>query len=842
MSQRPVAIADAGEAYSRFDRAIEWLLVGLLAFMPLAFGAVEAWSEMVVIALGGTMAVCLALKLVLEPESRLIWSWAYVPIGLFLVIVVLQLVPLPAAWVGSISPATASLKTKLLSDLPVATNGLKTMTVSFYPLATRHDLRLLLVAAVVFVVVLNVTRHPGQVKRLLAAVAIIGGFIALLALAQDLFGNGKIYWTVPAVNDKDHSGTFICHSHYGQFMNLSIGAALGLLLVKLHEAFRHGPVTVASVVERLGQRKLGVVWWLAAMIVVGAATIFVSLTRGGMVSFLIALAFSTVVLTSLRPLRGRGWIMTGLALGAFICVLYIGFDAVYERLATLQEQNQYKGRWQIVKDLSVSFTRFPVVGTGLGTHEVVYPMFDRSTSSRLAAHAENEYAQLAEETGVLGLGLLLVFFAIVWRGYVYCVRHLRLPVRAAAVGLGFGLLAVLVHSLSDFGQHLPANHCLTAVFCAILIGLPSMGHACGEQPQWWRALTRLRPVRVGAGLCTVAVFAWAVSGANRARCAEAHWNQVLLLEQSLERNDWLATNEDCARLISHAAAAAEYEPGNVKYRHWLNVYRWRSISRVTDPETGRLVVTPQTLEFTRRIVDELHQARALCPTFGATYCVAGQLERFILNDPAGAEHIRTGYALAPADATAAYVAGLVDATEGAFDESLDKFRKCLAVDGGMVRDVVDVYVNQVNRPDLAVTLVGDNQSWLSLVAVSLEKTGSHEELAATLKAKARADVAAKLKARCEQPGAPASVLARVAGICANEEDYPAAIDYYRRALAQNYGHVAWRLALARLLAETGRVTEAIHEARICLRLRPQSTAAKKLIEDLSVRGDAAPGL
>ena len=63
-----------------------------------------------------------------------------------------------------------------------------------------------------------------------------------------------------------------------------------------------------------------------------------------------------------------------MALGAFICVLYIGFDAVYDRLASLRELHAYKGRWQILKDLSVSFRRFPVLGTGLGTHEVVYPL------------------------------------------------------------------------------------------------------------------------------------------------------------------------------------------------------------------------------------------------------------------------------------------------------------------------------------------------------------------------------------------------------------------------------------------------------------------------------------
>ena len=73
-----------------------------------------------------------------------------------------------------------------------------------------------------------------------------------------------------------------------------------------------------------------------------------------------------------------------------------------------------------------------------------------------------------------------------------------------------------------------------------------------------------------------------------------------------------------------------------------------------------------------------------------------------------------------------------------------------------------------------------------------------------------------------------------------EQDYESAIEYYRRALALEYGRVSWRLQLARLLAETGQVPEAVHEARICLRLRPQMRAARKLIEDLSVRPGGLP--
>ena len=68
--------------------------------------------------------------------------------------------------------------------------------------------------------------------------------------------------------------------------------------------------------------------------------------------------------------------------------------------------------------------------------------------------------------------------------------------------------------------------------------------------------------------------------------------------------DWLGTNEDYAALISRAAAAAERKGDNVHYRHWLNVDRWRSMSRVTDPKTGRLVILPEAMDFVGRIVAE----------------------------------------------------------------------------------------------------------------------------------------------------------------------------------------------------------------------------------------------
>src|SRR5687767_1206325 len=55
-TQRPGGQSAA--ASGAWDRAAQWLLAGSLAFAPLAFGTVEAWSELVVVALAAAASGC----------------------------------------------------------------------------------------------------------------------------------------------------------------------------------------------------------------------------------------------------------------------------------------------------------------------------------------------------------------------------------------------------------------------------------------------------------------------------------------------------------------------------------------------------------------------------------------------------------------------------------------------------------------------------------------------------------------------------------------------------------------------------------------------------------------
>ena len=148
---------------------------------------------------------------------------------------------------------------------------------------------------------------------------------------------------------------------------------------------------------------------LVAIIGLGAATVFIALTRGGTISMLIAAVFTTLLLISRKSLAGHGWIMAVCALVAFAGILLVGFDAVYDRFATLRNFDGYESRWQTMKDLTASFTQFPFWGTGLGTHSVVYPMNQSIDTTLLFTHAENEYVQVLDEVGLVGLVLLSIF-------------------------------------------------------------------------------------------------------------------------------------------------------------------------------------------------------------------------------------------------------------------------------------------------------------------------------------------------------------------------------------------------------------------------------------------------
>ncbi|PKL49160.1 MAG: hypothetical protein CVV39_03340 [Planctomycetes bacterium HGW-Planctomycetes-1] len=659
------------------SRVIEILLICLIAFMPFAFGAVEAWSEQVVVVLSSAILFLFLLQKILNPQEGFARTFAYFSLLLFLFIIVMQIIPLPQGIVSALSPQTVSLKKELLDSTSGTQQNLDKLTISFYPSATKHNLRIIFAIVSIFVVVLNNFKSYEQIKRLLKAIVCIGAAVAILAIVQNIAGNNKIYWFT-STPLRASSGPFINHSHFGQFMNLSIGAAAALLLLKLQEDFKNRHTTAANIFEYFDSSQARGLWALAAMISISAAAVFASLTRSGMASMLMAMCVIVLLLAMRKSLRQHGWLVFVIALCAFVCLLYTGFDAVYERFATFSSLDSYQTRLEIIRDLLKPARRFAALGTGLGTHSVIYPMFQSTSTVLRFRFAENEYIQLIEEAGITGFVIMLSFGAIVAINFVKAIRNKKSNISITAYGLGFGLIAILIHSVSDFGQHLPANAALSAIFCALIITLG----------QSRTGNISIKSVRIGAIILlilTTAVSVWSINEAQKARVAEGWWKKASVVEKKVVADNMQGSDDDFERLISYGTKAVQAQPDNIEYRYWLNVWRWWEAGRHIDPDIGGL--SNEGMEKTYEIVADLKEARFLCPTFGPVYCLMGQLQKFVLLEPAGEDNIRKGVMLEPNNELALFAAGCLDISENKPSEAFEKFRKSVRLRSTFFRDI-----------------------------------------------------------------------------------------------------------------------------------------------------------
>jgi len=461
-------------------------------------------------------------------------------------------------------------------------------------------------------------------------------------------------------------------------------------------------------------------------------------------------------------------------------------------------------------------------------------MFKQINDMTRYQYADNEYAQLLEEAGLVGFVTLLVFGAIIFWSSLKNIRCAKFPIRSAAYGLGFGLLAILVQSFSDYGQHLPANAFLSAISCALLVSLAHQG----EERATHLVLPSRQP-RIGRawivcllmiGVC--GIWVWALIDADRARRTELSWAKIRDIERTLVKNRWRESEAEFTDLISGTKVALEPYQDNVRYRYWHITYRWRSIIRNKDPEMSLAVFSEDEMHEVRDMVEQLYRICFMCPIYGPAYSLAGQIEKLVLKDPNGAEKIRRGFRLAPSDPATCLAAARLDVLEGKIQESIPKFAKAVRFDRRLFSEVVDVLVYQISRPLSAISIAGEDIDRLSYVARVLD-----DMMYFDLAEQVRVKIKGLLEIKCSEPDTSPLLLAQLGSIYSREGDNEAAAECYRRALAREYGQIQWRLELAKLLAKTEQRSEAMVEARICLQLRPRLKAAEALVEELSVHPD-----
>jgi O-antigen ligase/tetratricopeptide (TPR) repeat protein len=806
--------------------AVEGLLLFTLVAAAALYGGADAWAQHLFFCGVFGAAAFLVVGLWAAPHTRLRWTWAFVPMTLFLAVAVLQLVPLRGEWVERLSPAAASVRSDIaaVAGRPVPA----TQTLSLYPLATERQLRLLLAGATLFFVTVQFYRNDRpRLTRLLRGIVLTGLAFSCLALWQNLTQARTIYGLVQSGHL--YSGPFANHSHFGQFVNLTLGAAAALLAVRLREMRQQG-YTLSGIrgeLRRLSNWDLNAA---AGLLVLGPTAVALSMTRGGTLSLLIAAAVSVFLYRLATPRNASRATYSGLAIGlaVLLVLLAVGFNAVFDRLATLRDlQDSSGGRFEIVRDVLATWRSFPLFGTGLGTHAFVFPMFDRSDVQGWATHAENEYVQLLGETGAIGWTLGIAFLVLVlWRLWGGIARSrggrgIASGAPAAVLpGLAMGLIAVMLHSWTDFGQHLPGVFCLSAITCGLIVNA-----AARPQEEQGDATSLYRSLALGvATVALVVAGGWTLRGSELDRVAESHWDRAVAARDLLDVNGWSVQAEDYRNLLAEASAASEIRPEDVEYAYWLNVWRWEAVTR----QSVGGALDEQLVGWSRQIADAALATVDHCPTFGRPLAFAGQIRTLLGTSAAGEEMIKKGASLASYDPQAQYFAGLTAAKNRDAVAAAPLLRRSVKL-GASPSMVIDTFVTVLDDPQAGLEIARNDPDRLRHLIGLLEKQPRYAAFVETR----RKELDELIVRRAAAPTADPGTLESLASQYLKSGQVAMAIDALRQALAVDYGNVERRLHLARVLSEAGRRDEALAEAKICLRLRPGDSAAERLVGDLA---------
>lgn len=453
------------------DKTIEMGILLLLIFTPLAIGTVQSWSAAIMEAGAFIIFGVWLLKMALDREIVLIKTPLFIFLIAMIGLTIFQIIPLPARVIELTSPSANKIYRAFLDD---GNNVMR--TISIYPHATINELLKLLSYAAIFTVIIHHYKTKKQLLSVIHTIIIMGCLIAVFAVAQKATWNGMLFWFYP-VGEELYSdatyiwGPYINHNHFAGYMEMAIPVGLGLLLYKALNLRKISGRSRISLTRRLvwlfDSKDIIPVVLLSIAVAVMSAVLFMSLSRGGIIGFVSSMIFFWVMIRTRRSLRKMA---RPVAVVGIIIIIVIGLAAgsrVEERFGELGKDSKIK-RTYIWSDSSRIVKDFPFLGTGLGTFQNIYPVYQTRNPIFLFEHAENDYIEILTDTGFTGFMLILGlaftwFYSVITAWYT---RHKNFPKCIVAGGLS-SCVAIAVHSFIDFNMRIPANAMLLTVIAAI---------------------------------------------------------------------------------------------------------------------------------------------------------------------------------------------------------------------------------------------------------------------------------------------------------------------------------------------------------------------------------------
>jgi O-antigen ligase len=509
------------------ERGILGLVLAILGFGPLAFGAVGAPQVLVIQALSLGVLVLWMARVWLSHSYRLLWVPICWPVLLFLVYAVVRY-------------------RMLLSQ-----GGVEYLA--------RQEIILVLIYGFLFFAILNNLSRQESVQLISIALIGLATLISLYALYQFLTKSNRVLWVeqYPFYLGRA-SGTYICPNHLAGFLEMILPLALGFTLTG---RFR------ATAKVFLGYASLAIFTGIG-----------VSVSRGGWAATGIALLVFFGLL-----LRQRGRRLTALI---FVALLVGAFAFFIKNLAVLQRRiNVTKAESKV--DLARMGLWGPAYriwqdhfwwGAGPAQFDQQFRIYRPDDMQMRPLYAHNDYLNTLADWGLVGMALIGGTMAAAALGILQSWKYVQRASDLAAkrsnrsafvLGATAGVIAVLAHSVVDFNMHIPANAILAVALLALVTG-----HLRFATERYWFKTRWLGKLALTL-LCGAGMVYLGQEGVKRSR-------EYLLLERASRSTDLVGKVEAlrAAAVVEPMNPETTYELGEtLRLASWQGLPGYRQLAK-----------------------------------------------------------------------------------------------------------------------------------------------------------------------------------------------------------------------------------------------------------------------
>jgi O-antigen ligase len=383
-------------------------ICGLVLFAVAAHGGVEDWARAVIETGAGLLFLVWALWAYFNDQEPPVFSPLLPPLAAFSLIVLGQ-------WFFH-------------------------STASSYN--TRIELLLLLADLIILFLAVQAFRTLSDWRSFVWFGMGLGFVVSIFGVLQHLTFNGKLYWFREMHYGGIPFGPYANRNHFAGFVELVLPLAL-----------------VPLVLGRVRRQRWAVVG-LFAVVPLGA--LFFSASRGGIVSFGVELSVLALVMIWRRTAAKQLLAGAAVLLLALLMVSWLGVGQILQRFSSLQSLETTTGkRASMRRDTWRIFLTHPLVGTGLGTLQVVFPSYETLYDGRIVNHSHNDYLEALAETGLLGGLCCAWFLGVLLSQSLMRLRQLNHSFAGALQCSGLvACSGFLVHGLVDFNLHIPSNFLL----------------------------------------------------------------------------------------------------------------------------------------------------------------------------------------------------------------------------------------------------------------------------------------------------------------------------------------------------------------------------------------------